>query len=499
MANPNVTYTFVATTTISAGQVNQNFTDIINSLIDGTKSISIDVLGVGGAATITGLLTANGGLTVSGATTLGGAVTVNESGADVDFRIESDTLEYNFFLQGSDGFIGINNATPTSHLHIKALDSTVGINLDTQDDGALSLPMLRFSKNGVFKYGYTVSANEYILGDYNDNYRMSLTASLTSFNSSGADIDFSIVSALSSSAFYFQGSDGFIGLGTSEPSTLLHLANGAPYLTLHNTTEEDTDAGRESYIAFRGEQSGGEASTLAKILAQHDGTSDDQKGELFFYCNDGDDNDSPIEIMHLSSSSVIINESGADIDFRVEASGVANAFFVQGSDGNVGIGTSSPGTYLQVGNSSTGVAWRGQIYVSGNNTSNDGIYLNNGGSTFAWFAPIDRNLVTYATLGSRGPGTGTHGGFRFTSASYNGATYDYADRMTIDSSGNVGIGETSPDYKLDVNGSFGFTPGSSVTPADNGDVVFELTNNTTLTIKAKGSDGTVRTATVTLS
>lgn len=65
--------------------------------------------------------------------------------------------------------------------------------------------------------------------------------------------------------------------------------------------------------------------------------------------------------------------------------------------------------------------------------------------------------------------------------------------------GNVGIGETAPDYKLDVNGAFGFTPGSSVTPVDNGDVVFELTANTTLTAKAKGSDGTVRSVALTLA
>lgn len=37
-----------------------------------------------------------------------------------------------------------------------------------------------------------------------------------------------------------------------------------------------------------------------------------------------------------------------------------------------------------------------------------------------------------------------------------------------------------------------FKPGSSVTPANIGDVTAELTNNTTLTFKAKGSDGVVR-------
>jgi hypothetical protein len=65
--------------------------------------------------------------------------------------------------------------------------------------------------------------------------------------------------------------------------------------------------------------------------------------------------------------------------------------------------------------------------------------------------------------------------------------------------GNFGVGRTVPKYKLDVNGPFGFAPGSSVTPSGLGDVVFELTNNTTLTIKARGSDGTTRSATVALS
>lgn len=73
------------------------------------------------------------------------------------------------------------------------------------------------------------------------------------------------------------------------------------------------------------------------------------------------------------------------------------------------------------------------------------------------------------------------------------------EQMVLTSAGRLGIGELSPDYKLDVNGTFGFTPGSSVTPEDNGDVVFEATDNTTFTIKLKGSDGTVRSGTVTLS
>lgn len=45
---------------------------------------------------------------------------------------------------------------------------------------------------------------------------------------------------------------------------------------------------------------------------------------------------------------VVINESGADVDFRVEADTEANALFVQGSNGNVGIGTGTPTQALEI-------------------------------------------------------------------------------------------------------------------------------------------------------
>ena len=42
-------------------------------------------------------------------------------------------------------------------------------------------------------------------------------------------------------------------------------------------------------------------------------------------------------------------------------------------------------------------------------------------------------------------------------------------------------------------------PQASVTPVGIGDMVFQLTNDTTLVIKVKGSDGTVRSNTLTLA
>lgn len=65
--------------------------------------------------------------------------------------------------------------------------------------------------------------------------------------------------------------------------------------------------------------------------------------------------------------------------------------------------------------------------------------------------------------------------------------------------GKVGVKTTAPQYDLHVAGTFGITPGASVTPVNIGDLVFEATSNTSVKIKLKGSDGVVRSVTLTLA
>jgi len=65
--------------------------------------------------------------------------------------------------------------------------------------------------------------------------------------------------------------------------------------------------------------------------------------------------------------------------------------------------------------------------------------------------------------------------------------------------GKLGVGDNSPDYNLSVKGTFGFTPGSTVQPVDNGDVTFAFPSNTQVRVSGKGTDGTVRYAALPLS
>jgi hypothetical protein len=50
----------------------------------------------------------------------------------------------------------------------------------------------------------------------------------------------------------------------------------------------------------------------------------------------------PVERFQLAAGEAVFNDPGNDYDFRVESDTNTHALFVQGSDGNVGIGTSSP-------------------------------------------------------------------------------------------------------------------------------------------------------------
>ena len=86
--------------------------------------------------------------------------------------------------------------------------------------------------------------------------------------------------------------------------------DATPEVIIVNDTSEDTDGGREGKVTFKGQQSGGEETTLAQIQASHDGTSDDEKGDLIFKTNDGSDGASPTEAMRIDSSQNILIGAG---------------------------------------------------------------------------------------------------------------------------------------------------------------------------------------------
>jgi len=211
---------------------------------------------------------------------------------------------------------------------------------------------------------------------------------------------------------------------------------------------------------------------------------------------------------------VVINESGADVDFRVESDTNANAFFLDGATGNVGIGK-SPAYPLDIQNPSftqnfivspaSGVTFIGNqttdsalsfLYGTGkeamriDGSGNVGIGTSSPVMKLEAYDGVDTtftNLPANLRLANNGTiAAGLGAGINFSVNYDNTNTTTYAiisgirenatvsnaagalvfgtrdsgggvsiERMRIDSSGNVGIGTSSPAVKLDVVASAG--------------------------------------------
>ncbi len=120
---------------------------------------------------------------------------------------------------------------------------------------------------------------------------------------------------------------GYIGAraGSLSTTTVANVqdvtaTDTTPEVTIINNTHEDTDGGREGKVIFKGQQSGGEESTLAEIEANHSGSSDDEKGQLVFRTNDGSDGTSPTQRMKIDSvGTVTITNASNDSQLILES------------------------------------------------------------------------------------------------------------------------------------------------------------------------------------
>jgi hypothetical protein len=163
-----------------------------------------------------------------------------------------------------------------------------------------------------------------------------------------------------------------------------------------------------------------------------------------------------------TSGAVVFNDAGADVDFRVEGDTDANLLFVDASTDRVGIGTSSPTTKLQVDGPADIGGETNNVGIFGSSSTNAGII----GTT----ANQQLNIFGNGT----GPIVFQTGG-----AFLNGLDVLGTERMRIDSSGNVGIGTSSPATKFHVSNTSGAT---QVRVSSDTDVSFSAT--------ATGADST---------
>ncbi len=192
-----------------------------------------------------------------------------------------------------------------------------------------------------------------------------------------------------------------------------------PEVTIVNTTHEDTDGGREGKVIFKGQQSGGEESTLAEIEAHHHGSSDDEKGSLVFRTNDGSDGASPTEAMRIDSSQ--------NVGIGCVPNSIQSGFDTLQIGGNLTLNVDSTGA--------------GAGVYMGNN-----VYRDSGNSRWEY---------SYTDEASQYLQAGGEHIWRYAASGTADTAITWSEAMRIDNSGNVGIGTSSPSEQINLVGSGG--------------------------------------------
>ena len=170
------------------------------------------ILNVGGGVVS---VDASGNFTVETGLIADGASVFNETGVDVDFRVESDDNPNMIFVDGGNDRVGIGIATPKTHLTVEgtltlkeqaaAGGDTAGYGQLWVDDAANS-PLMFTNDAGAdiaITSGSALAVTEFDLD------------AAQVFNESGADVDFRIESDDNANMFFVDGGNDRVGIGTN--------------------------------------------------------------------------------------------------------------------------------------------------------------------------------------------------------------------------------------------------------------------------------------------
>jgi hypothetical protein len=234
------------------------------------------------------------------------------------------------------GNVGVGTDTPQSKVHItdtNNLNTIIEYTNTTAGfaSGVRPLKLLLTASNGV-AVGAGVGI-DFVTKSSSTEYTGARIISNRTDTSSNHALTFWAGGGTTSLSEYMRiSSNGNVGIGTTTPAELLTVYGDSKYLYL----QAQNNSGSAG-IKF--------GNTSARQQMYIEGTSND----LVVDSMNGVITES-IRIGY-NTGAVTINESGSDLDFRVEGDTDTNLVFVDASTDRVGIGTSSPGYKLQVNGS----------------------------------------------------------------------------------------------------------------------------------------------------
>ena len=365
-----------------------------------------------------------------------------------NFYIYDDTANTTRFTIDSAGRVGIGTTSATAPLSIGSTGSLGAISnnyqIATSIDGGFSTANARQHKVIGF-IGTTAGITDiydssYASGERSKNFYSGLFTDNSYFNASSyrivqggksrltikqdsefvinddsIDRDFRVESDNNAHALFVQGSDGNIGIGTGSLIARLHV-KGAGNTSSTNAIFADN-------------------SSSAGIFAIRD------NGDAFILGNTGIGTSSPASALHIGNAGHILLERGGELRSKDTGGAVKTIARVNGSN-ELQYGWSSAGAVTFMGGGS--YTERMRIHTDGN------IAIGTSSPTERLTVLGNQNITGKLAVGA----SAAHGSFDF----YNQNTAYFNGAVTIDdnlfvTSGNVGIGTSSPSANLEITQS----------------------------------------------
>jgi len=309
--------------------------------------------------------------------------------------------------------VGVNTGSPAAPLHVAGVNGTsIRMNTALADAGGNNFMDFYNSVGRMGYLGYASgSADIFYVWNEQPSTLVAGTNSVehmrfhptdgTVFNETSVDQNFRVESNSNENMLFVDGGTNRVGVGTGSPTEDLEVSGVNPTVKVTATTNNwaafDNQAGdtQANYMFFRDA-----AAERARITVSN--------AENFIVSTGA----TPVSRMQIDPVATVFNESGANLDFRVESDSNTHALFVDAGNNRVAVGTA--------GTNYTGSGFA----VQGRTT------LNNGATTIGqnlivdgYVASSDDNILVIGTQRSSGGpfigyGLGQNGTDSFWSATY---------------------------------------------------------------------------------
>jgi hypothetical protein len=456
-----------------------------------------------------------------------------------------------------EGRLGIGTTSPTSNLHLNSSTTDSILQITNTSTGITSSDGLRLGMVGLSAY-FLLRENAAMLFSTNNTERMRIANTgnvlIGTTTDSGYKLEVNGKIATPAGAIVIEGQEiyanseysgndgsvrinrfGYLGGQTRFRDTVIYDGKGNQILTVDGSTSNvgiGTTSPEVNLHVFKGESSGAAANSQSSLVLENNSNTylqfltpgSNEAGLLF---GDTDNDAGAITYSHSSNT----------LSFRTAAT--SNQMIIN-SSGNVGIGTTSPSTILDVGDgqisgvdvlygdsggslllasydkSSLASSYIG-LYTANGTASGERMRVTSGGNVLIGTTTDSGNKLyvngtgqfgSYALIGTtiaagfymdsnngafRANGTSGNKGFYF--QSYNGGATRMYIGLNGTYAGNIGVGTTAPSYNLDVSGSFRATTlygdGSNLTgiTATETDTLDSVTSRGSTTSNAIGVGG----------